>query len=71
MHLIYAPEGLKLVGICLGMLFQLRFVISLLSPIAKTQTCIAPLRIPNTAGASPKKRAKRLVICHMVLLVIG
>lgn len=54
----------------LGMLFQLLFVISLLSSIAKTQTCIAPLRIPNTAGASPKKRGKRLVIRHMVLLVI-
>ena len=71
MHLIYAPEGLKLVSIYVGDVVSVAFVISLLSPIAKTQTCIASLRIPNTAGASPKKRGKRLVICHMVLLVIG
>ena len=41
MHLIYAPEGLKLVSIYLGDVVQLRFVVLLLPPIAKTQTFIA------------------------------
>lgn len=49
MHLIYAPEGLKLVSIYLGNVVSIAFrnLITFACQSQKTQTFIAPLRIPN------------------------